>query len=150
MMDTRSPGEPVEPTRTKMSARKRLDTGADMSRAWMNHHWFRRRSWRAIACGLATAVSVGVIVGTSPRARSFEPSAQEQGERRATTDRDRTTTSSGPVKPGLKQSADYGQTDAAAAASDSVKRQLGHRPPRTVSPPTLTPADLDRLIAQYL
>ncbi len=121
-----------------------------MIRAWMNNHSFRRRLSRGIACGLATAVSVGVIVGTGSRARSFEPTAQEPSERRAKADGVKTTSSSGQVKSGSKQPADGSQNDATSAGSDSLKKQLAHRPAKKVSPPTLTSADLDRLIAQYL
>ena len=82
---------------TEFAGSTSLETGADMIRAWMNNHSFRRRLSRGIACGLATAVSVGVIVVAGIRGPVVR--AGRSGTRRAPSEGRREKTTS-VVRPG--------------------------------------------------
>ena len=126
-----------------------------MIRAWMNDRSIRRRLSRFIACGLSAVLSVGGIVATGALARSFEPADQDQGAPPAKSEKDQSTAKvSQFVIPAdrEKQAAEHKKHDAGSAPSksDQPKPRLPLRPVKSVTPPTLTSAELDRLIAQYL
>jgi len=116
----------------------------------MDNRSFRRRSSRGVACRLAAALTMGAIVATGSLARSFEPTNQEQGEQSAKPAKDKTKAAAGKAKPAAKPSAKHSLADSQAAGADRGKLPIPERPRRTVTPPTLTSAELDRLIAQHL
>jgi len=121
-----------------------------MIRAWMNNHSFQRRSTRGLLRRMAAAFVIGTIAVAGSLARSFEPTEQDQAKQSAQLEQDKTKAATGKVKPAGDPSAKHSSGGSTAAGAGRAKLQLPERPLRTVTPPTLTSADLDRLITQHL
>jgi hypothetical protein len=116
-----------------------------------------RTASRRIVRGLAASVCAGILVASGSVVMSVEPSPQDDGKPVAT---------SGGAKPGsTSKQAATGKARANAQAKGKAARKknqagpeagegptgpLPVRPARVVTPPTMTSADLDGLIHQFL
>jgi hypothetical protein len=80
---------------------------------------------------------------------SFEPTAPDQPDQSSKLDQKKTA-APGPGKPAAKQAADHNQTEASRTGPARGAASLPERPSRSVTPSSMTSADLDRLISQYL
>jgi Protein of unknown function (DUF1549)/Protein of unknown function (DUF1553) len=108
----------------------------------------RLRSWEMTA-RLMAALAVGLILASSSVALSFEPSADDQANpsEKATAKKPRAGTGAGPVS--AKNSAKQRQKGSVAGPGKQ-KGPVPERPVKVITSPTMTSADLDRLIAQHL
>jgi hypothetical protein len=106
----------------------------------------RRWSWRfpsgQATARFAIALGVGVILASGSVALSFEPSPQQAGKSAVKADGSTAT---------KKQSLAKQQHQPAAGSSvGDGKASIPDRPVKAITPPTLTSAELDRLIAKHL
>jgi len=122
-----------------------------MIQTWVSHRPIRRLTLRGHAFRIIVASSIGALVLAGSFAWSYEPFSQDQGTPPAKSEPDRPKSDANKAAR-KKQNAARKEKRAefAPAESDAVKGPLPERPVKTVTPPTLTSAELDRLIAQHL
>jgi hypothetical protein len=97
------------------------------------------------------ALSIGTIALAGSFAWSFEPFLQDQGAPSAKSELDKPKSdanTSARKKPSAARKEK--SADSASTGAFEAKLALPERPVKTVTPPTLTSAELDRLIAQHL
>jgi Protein of unknown function (DUF1549)/Protein of unknown function (DUF1553) len=127
-----------------------------MTRSRTNGHGFFCTLYRPMMRVLVAAFGAGILLASSSVVMSFEPTQQDEGK---------TAGKPGPkAKPGVgangakvpqsektaKKAARRQERLDAAADLKAPKGPLPERPSRTVTPPTLTSAELDGLIKQFL
>jgi Protein of unknown function (DUF1549)/Protein of unknown function (DUF1553) len=109
---------------------------------------------RGTGLRLVWAGIVAAALATSSVALSFEPSEQDQGSSGApaakTGSNDGQTAKTKKGQTGKKAGAAQKKKAAMGRAEPEIHVDLPPRPARTVTPPTLTSAELDKLIAKYL
>ncbi len=119
----------------------------------------RTKGLRVIAACL-----IGVITVAGPLIQSSRSSPQDQGEQATKSVTDKTAPSSAIDKSSVKPANKPGQAEKAKRAAARKKKQadetasereqvntpLPKRPARSVTSPTLTSAELDRLISEFL
>ena len=131
--------------------------GLDMTfRTWLKECCSRWPAFPRIARGLLVALSALALIGSGSVVMSFEASGDDTGK---------PTAQSGAQKPSpgsKKAGASEKKGKGKAAGKNAAKRNeagagdpgptgpLPERPARVVTPPTLTSAELDRMIAQHL
>jgi hypothetical protein len=106
---------------------------------------------------LVAVCGAGILLASSSVVMSFEPASQD-GSQGASKQVDRTTNpkakegagASNPGKAKAAKKAARKQQRKVDAPSEGPRGPLPERPARTVIPPTLTSAELDRLIKQFL
>ena len=118
-----------------------------------NGHGFFCTLYRPMMRVVVAAFGAGILLASSSVVMSFEPRPQDKGK---------TASKPGPkAKPGAggkvptpeqiaKKAARRQERLDAAADLKGPQVPLPERPVRTVTPPTLTSAELDRLIKQFL
>ncbi len=124
----------------------------------INNRSFRRRPLRTCLERVTVALAIAILLAAGAFARSFEPLSQEQGEKAAqpAMENGKIDSDSDKSKPSkaddltktknVKQ--DWARTNQATSSrskDERAKTALPKRPSRSVSPPTLTSAELDRL-----
>ncbi len=105
-----------------------------------------RRLMRDNATRVFTVWSIGIMFAVGSITRPGELSAQDQGASAATPAKVKKKAATPGQKPGQAKRAEATKK----AEAEAVHGPLPKRPARSVTPPTLTPADLDRLITQFL
>jgi Protein of unknown function (DUF1549)/Protein of unknown function (DUF1553) len=118
---------------------------------WKSNRPIQRPTSRGHAFRIIVALSIGAMVLAGSFARSFEPVPQDQGAPSAKSEADQPKSGANEAaskKPSAARKEK--RADSASAGSDEAKMPLPARPVKTVTPPTLTSAELDRLIAQHL
>ncbi len=128
-----------------------------MIHRWTSNRLARKCLWRGAACGLTAAFCVGLVVASSSLAMSFEPSEQAPVEQPAKPDAGKAgspaTKAGSPSekhKPQAKGARDQAHTGENAGGAGRTKMPVPERPVRTVTTPSWTSADLDRVIAAHL
>jgi Protein of unknown function (DUF1549)/Protein of unknown function (DUF1553) len=117
------------------------------------NRWLRRRPSGGKARAVVAALGMAVIVATGSVALSIEPKSQFQGDLPAKPGADNSAAKK-VRKPGQanqkKQGARLKKAGGQAEPQPEVKGPLPERPARSVTPPTLTSAELDRLVTEFL
>jgi len=109
------------------------------------------RPWsRGYASRVIVAWGIGLVMAAGSFAWSFESANQEQGKQSTKSEQDKTRAPAGKDKAAAKPSAKHSPAGSKTAGADRAKTPVPQRPLRTVTLPTLTSADLDRLIARHL
>jgi hypothetical protein len=124
---------------------------------------FRWRPLRTAAERVTVALSIAILLATGAFARSLEPYGQDQPEKASQPAQDRGKPESdlgkstpevahdpAKTKNAKQDSARTNQATSSSPKDEKTKAPLPKRPSRSVSPPTLTSAELDRLVAQFL
>jgi Protein of unknown function (DUF1549)/Protein of unknown function (DUF1553) len=139
--------------------------GSGMIGLGISNRSIRRRLLRTYAERVTFAVSIAIILVASAFARSFEPFRQDQAEKtpQPAKDTGKLETDSGKSTPreahdstktknaNAKQAAARkNQATSSRPNDEQAKIPLPKRPSRSVSAPTLTTAELDRLVTQFL
>ena len=123
-----------------------------------------RRLSKTNATGVIAALLIGVIMVVGPVARPSQSSEQDQGAQATKSATDKPAPIANKNKPAgkaakkaslaekAKQAAarEKRQEEAYAAEDEKAKKALPKRPARSVTPPTLTSAELDQLISTFL
>jgi len=104
---------------------------------------------RAVTCGLAAVLTIGLISAGGRAAWSFGPQLQDQPKAPAKSPQEkRALRKARELKAAAQQKK---QRDVPPVpAADLSKFSLPKRPARSITPPTMTSAELDGLISQYL
>ncbi len=104
---------------------------------------------RAITCGFAAVLTIGMISVCGPAAWSFAPQGQDQPKPPAKSPQEkRALRKARELKAAAKKK--KVQDVPPVRPADLSKFALPKRPARSITPPTMTSAELDRLISQYL
>jgi hypothetical protein len=115
--------------------------------------------YRPIMRVLVASFGAGILVASSSVVMSFEPTPQDEaktaGKRDDGNSSPKAKQGAGALAPGkgkaaAKKKAARKQEQKDGAGSGGPRGPLPERPARTVTAPTLTSADLDRLIKQFL
>jgi hypothetical protein len=123
-----------------------------------------RRALRRNALAAITVCTIAVMIVAGPVVMCARSSQQDQGEQANKTPKDKPAPSEESGKPTDKPARKPGQTaqskqaaarknkqaDKTGRKDEPVNTPLPKRPVRSVTPPTLTSAELDRLINQFL
>ena len=123
-----------------------------------------RRLPRTNGTGVLAAFLITVVTVAGPLIQSSRSSPQEQGEQATKSANDKPDPTSEKDKPRVKPTdkplqaekvkkaaaRKKKQADATASSDDQTKAPLPKRPARSVTSPTLTSAELDRLISTFL
>ncbi len=126
------------------------------SRCWMNDGISRWPSFPRIARGLIAAFSAGVVIASGSLVMPFEAAADDSGKPVAKSGDRKPSPNSKKAAAGEKTGKGkaagrtLGRRNEGAANGEGPKGPLPERPARTLTPPTITSADLDRLIAKHL
>ncbi len=104
---------------------------------------------------IVVALSIGAMVLAGSFAWSFEPLPQDQGAPSTKSELDKSKAGKArdanrALKKKQNAARQKKKAESTPAESDGAKMPLPERPVKTVVPPTLTSAELDRLIAQHL
>jgi hypothetical protein len=129
----------------------------------INNRSFRRRPLGSCVERVTVALSLAILLAAGAVARSFEPFSQDPGDKAAQPAMDKGNLESDSGKSMPKEAHDPAkiknakngatrndQTTSSRPKDEQGKTPLPKRPSRSVSPPTLTSAELDRLVAQFL
>ncbi len=117
--------------------------------AGITHLAIRLHQRRELTCRFIAAVGMGLILASGSVALSFEPSPQQQEEPARKTTRDEARKSPGPKNSVAKHATKQGQKNS-VAETQKQKTVIPERPVKAVTLPSMTSADLDRLIARHL
>jgi uncharacterized protein DUF1549/uncharacterized protein DUF1553 len=122
--------------------------------SWMNDGCLRWLNVGRIARGLLAALSACVLVASGSVVKSFEPSQDDQGKPAAKSADHKPGPNSKKAAAGEKagkgKAARKNAQNGDEAAAAGPKGPLPQRPARTITAPTLTSAELDRMIAKHL
>ena len=106
---------------------------------------------------LVATCGAGIVIGSSSVVMSFEPTAQDevkttgkQDDRNPGPKAKQGSGALAPAKGKAAKKAARKEQPKGGAGSEGPRGPLPERPARSVTPPTLTSADLDRLIKQFL
>jgi hypothetical protein len=124
-----------------------------MTRSGTNGHGFFCTLYRSMMRVLVAAVGAGILLASSSVVMSFEPTTQDEGKTAGKPGPKAKTGAGAKVSQSekiAKKAARRQERLDAAADLKGPKLPLPDRPARTVTPPTLTSAELDRLIKQFL
>ncbi len=120
-----------------------------MARERMRGPFWGLRPMRAVTCGFAAVLTIGLISVCGPAAWSFAPQPQDQPKPAAKSPQEkRALRKARELKTAAKKK--KLQDVPPVRPADLSKFSLPKRPARSITPPTLTSAELDRLISQYL
>jgi Protein of unknown function (DUF1549)/Protein of unknown function (DUF1553) len=121
-----------------------------MIQTWVRHRPIRRPTSRGRAFRIVVSLSIGAMVLAGSFAWSFEPFSQDQGAPSAKSEPGKPKTGEGRDANKAQRKKQNAARKEKLAESDQAKVPLPERPAKTVTPPTLTSAELDRLIAQHM
>jgi hypothetical protein len=103
---------------------------------------------RATTCALAAILSIGVTSASSAIAWSFGPQQTDQAQKQAKSVQEKKAARAARALKAAARAKN--QPNPGPVSSELGKQALAKRPAKTITPPTLTSADVDRLITQYL
>ena len=115
-----------------------------MMQRWMSNRLVGRCLWRGFVCGLTAALSIELMVAGGSFALSFEPSTEDQEAKPAKPELGKSRPTSDQSKPLAKDADQQNHAGSTPGGAGRAKTPLPERPARTVTPPTLTSAELDR------